>query len=276
MVPLTLVPSNIAPVSSSHLPSVRVRRLLSVQPAGAPTLAVMHVRAVTSDDGDANPRQLRPRAGVGPHSFVRASLAVAGGAPGSTSTEPAMSGGASCTGLRGVPRRVCATSSLASVEDVFASSTPEPPSFGVSAEAPPQWIGGSVVEWSTGYTVTARMRAASRRPRKEMAMATTERMTAPAADGASVLHHELRRRFSADGVIDLDERRLLQLSGAVTRSISEADEQLGVLLAGFRVNGLRSDHFRRRLRRWDRDFDPDPSGPAAMGNAADEGHRRAA
>lgn len=137
MVPLTLVPPNIAPVSSSHLPSVRVRRLLSVQPAGAPSAALF------------------------------------GGAPGSTSTEPAMSGGASCTGLRGVPRRVCATSSLASVEDVFASSTPEPPSFGVSAEAPPQWIGGSVVEWSTGYTVSARMRAASRRPRKEMAMATT-------------------------------------------------------------------------------------------------------
>ncbi len=93
-------------------------------------------------------------------------------------------------------------------------------------------------------------------------MATTERMTAPAADGASVLHHELRRKFQADGVIDFEERRILKLSGEVTRSINEADEQLGVLLSGFRVAGLRSANFRRRLRRYDRDFDPEPDGPA--------------
>lgn len=99
-------------------------------------------------------------------------------------------------------------------------------------------------------------------------MATTERMTAPAADGASVLFHELRRKFEADGVIDFEERRILKLSGEVTRSINEADEQLGVLLSGFRVDGLRSRNFRRRLRRFDADFDPDPAGPAAQKKAA--------
>lgn len=94
-------------------------------------------------------------------------------------------------------------------------------------------------------------------------MATTERMTAPAANGASVLHHELRRKFQADGAIDFEERRILKLSGEVTRSINEADAQLGVLLSGFRIDGLRSLNFRKRLRCFDRDFDPEPSGPAA-------------
>jgi len=94
-------------------------------------------------------------------------------------------------------------------------------------------------------------------------MATSERLTAPAANAASVLDHELRRTFEADGVIDFQERRLLKLSGALNRHINEADAQIGVLLCGFRIDGIRGRQFKRRLREFDRDFDPEPSGPVA-------------
>ena len=94
-------------------------------------------------------------------------------------------------------------------------------------------------------------------------MSSTERMTAPTADAASVLFHELRRRFNKDGVIDLEEKRLLRLSAEVSRSANEADEQLGVLLSGFRVDGIRSRQFKRRVREFERDWPPKPAGPAA-------------
>ena len=93
-------------------------------------------------------------------------------------------------------------------------------------------------------------------------MSQTERLTAPAANAASVLEHEMRRLFSRDGVLDLDERRALKLSHALTRETNDLDAQVGVIVSGLHVRGLRSPQFARRLREYRRDFDPTPDGPA--------------
>jgi hypothetical protein len=91
-------------------------------------------------------------------------------------------------------------------------------------------------------------------------MSNTERLTAPAADAASVLDHELRRVFGLDGVISADELRALRLSRALVRETNRIDAEIGVIVSAFRVDGLRSGHFRRKLREYDRDWEPD--GPA--------------
>ncbi len=101
-------------------------------------------------------------------------------------------------------------------------------------------------------------------------MGLSELMSAPAADAASVLEHELTRKFQADGIVDFEERRLLKLSRALTRETNRVDANLSVLVCGFRLDGIRSRHFRRKLREFDADFEPDPPGApaAAKGKAA--------
>ena len=78
-------------------------------------------------------------------------------------------------------------------------------------------------------------------------MSATERMTTPLVELAASLHRELRRSYP-------EEARLLELSGRLAYVADEVDEQVGTILAGFRVAGLRSDNFRRKLREFERDF----------------------
>lgn len=94
-------------------------------------------------------------------------------------------------------------------------------------------------------------------------MATTERLTAPAADAASVLEHELRRLFAADGIVSVEEARALRLARALTHETNRVDATIGVIVTAFRVDGLSGPQFRRRLREFRRDWEPDPAGPAA-------------
>jgi hypothetical protein len=89
-------------------------------------------------------------------------------------------------------------------------------------------------------------------------------LTAPAADAASVLEHELRRLFQGTEITELDRRRVLKLAKAVTTETNCVDAELGVLLSGFRVRGLRSPHYKRKAREFYRDWEPEPTGPAAM------------
>lgn len=94
-------------------------------------------------------------------------------------------------------------------------------------------------------------------------MATTERLTAPAADAASVLEHELRRMFRADGIVSVEEARALRLARALTQETNRIDDTIGVIVSAFRVDGLSGPTFQRRLREFHRDWEPDPAGPAA-------------
>jgi hypothetical protein len=124
--------------------------------------------------------------------------------------------------------------------------------------------GRSEVDITTNDTVAAPCGVAfERREEVRNQMGPTDPITTPAADAASVLEHELRRMFDADGVIDFQERRLLKLSGALTRETNRVDASLRVIVSAFRIDGLRGPTFRRRLREFDRDWEPDPAGPAA-------------
>lgn len=78
-------------------------------------------------------------------------------------------------------------------------------------------------------------------------MSATERMTTPLVELAASLHRELRRRYP-------EEARLLEMSGQLAYAADAVDEQVGTILAGFRVDGLRSENFRRKLREFERDF----------------------
>lgn len=130
--------------------------------------------------------------------------------------------------------------------------------------------GASVPASASKHTVAAQTRAAFERtrPRKEAGMGLSELMSAPAADAASVLEHELTRKFQSDGIVDFDERRLLRLARALTRETNRVDANLAVLMSGFRIDGIRGRQFRRKLREFDADFDPEPDGPAAKRKAA--------
>lgn len=94
-------------------------------------------------------------------------------------------------------------------------------------------------------------------------MSNVERLSSPSVDAAVTLDRELTRVFQRDGVIDFEERRLLKLSRALVGETSRVDANVEVLVSGFRIDGIRSRNFRRKLREFDRDFDPEPSGPAA-------------
>lgn len=113
--------------------------------------------------------------------------------------------------------------------------------------------------------------AAAFERRKEMyQMGPTEPLTAPAADAAHVLESELRQLFKRDGIVDLQERRALKLARALTLETNRVDANVRVIVSGFRVDGLRSGNFRRKLREFDRDWEPDPAGPAAAGVIVNE------
>ena len=92
-------------------------------------------------------------------------------------------------------------------------------------------------------------------------MSRSERLTAPAANAASVLEHELRRLFQRDGVIDMEERRALKLAVALTKETNRVDAALGVIASGLCVDGVAAPNFKRKLREFERDWDPDPTSP---------------
>lgn len=94
-------------------------------------------------------------------------------------------------------------------------------------------------------------------------MATTERLSAPAANAASVLERELTRTFQADGIVSFEERRLLKLARALCRETNRVDAHLSVLVAGFRIDGVCGPNFKRKLREVTTDWDPEPDGPVA-------------
>jgi hypothetical protein len=94
-------------------------------------------------------------------------------------------------------------------------------------------------------------------------MSRPERLTAPAADAASVLEHELRRLFQQGEITELDKRRLLKLSRAVSTAINQDHATLGLVSAALGVDGVKSTHFKRKLREFYRDWEPDPTAPAA-------------
>ncbi len=90
-----------------------------------------------------------------------------------------------------------------------------------------------------------------------MSQGPSERLTAEAANIAVELRDSLRALFQGDGIVDLNERRILRLATTVQRETDRADETLSVLLCGFRRNGIDGQTFRRRLREHDQDTQPD-------------------
>jgi hypothetical protein len=100
-------------------------------------------------------------------------------------------------------------------------------------------------------------------------MSRTERLTAPAADAASVLEHELRRLFQRDEISEIDKRRLLKLARAVTAESNRTDATLGLVAAALGAGGVQAPNFKRKLREFYQDFDPPtPSAPAQQKRAA--------
>ena len=86
-------------------------------------------------------------------------------------------------------------------------------------------------------------------------MPRSARISALAADAVSVLDFELRRMFGADGVIDLQERRMLNLSRAASLEIQCLDSALGIVSAMLEGKGLRGDNVQRKLREFRQEFD---------------------
>jgi predicted flavoprotein YhiN len=95
-----------------------------------------------------------------------------------------------------------------------------------------------------------------------------ERLTAPAADAASVLEHELRRLFQRDEISEIDKRRLEKLARAVTKAINKDCATIGLVSAALGAGGVDTPNFKRKLREYHQDFEPEPTGPAAMKEAA--------
>lgn len=83
------------------------------------------------------------------------------------------------------------------------------------------------------------------------------RLTARSADMAVELRDALRTLFRRDGVVDITERRILNLATAMQQETNRVDESLGVLLCGFRERGIDGTAFRRRLREHDHDTGAD-------------------
>jgi hypothetical protein len=94
-------------------------------------------------------------------------------------------------------------------------------------------------------------------------MSRPERLTAPAADAASVLEHELRRLFQRDEISEVDKRRVLKLARALTEATNKNHAEIGLIAAAFGIQGFSAPNFKRKLREFYRDFDPEPTSPAA-------------
>ena len=121
--------------------------------------------------------------------------------------------------------------------------------------------GAVVVRCTVGIPATSSIVAAGgavafrRTPGKEKPMPRSARISAPAADAVSVLDFELRRMFGADGVIDFQERRMLNLSRAASLEIQCLDSELGIVGAMLEGKGLRGDNVQRKLREFRQEFD---------------------
>jgi hypothetical protein len=95
-----------------------------------------------------------------------------------------------------------------------------------------------------------------------------ERLTAPAADAASVLEHELRRLFQRDEISEIDKRRVMKLAAAVTRATNKNHAELGLVAAALGIQGFSAPNFKRKMREFYRDWEPEPTGPAAQKKTA--------
>lgn len=84
-----------------------------------------------------------------------------------------------------------------------------------------------------------------------MTKGNSERCTAVVAMAAVDLFDELRDFVQGDGVLTHAEAQLLRKARTLKRTADDVDVQVGVLLVGFRKDGITGGTFRRKLREYD-------------------------
>ena len=136
------------------------------------------------------------------------------------------------------------------VEVVPAAFTTEPLSIRCVSVTPiPRGSdGGSVVEWSTQYTVAAQTGAEISRKGLAPAMTNTARMSAKHMDTMDELHDAMRRFVGSGKVVSIEEGRLVRLAKQAMDEAVLLDYAFALLGCGLKENGVFGQRFQQLFR----------------------------